>query len=91
MRYETEILNFEYMTITAIRNRLMSYLANADDNKIKAVYTLLEKDIEEKETFVLSDEQLEILEKERELHLSGQTKSYTRNEARQIIKGERSF
>ena len=79
------------MTITAIRNRLMSYLANADDNKIKAVYTLLEKDIEEKETFVLSDEQLEILEKERELHLSGQTKSYTRNEARQIIKGERSF
>ena len=76
------------MTITAIRNRLMSYLANADDNKIKAVYTLLEKDIEEKETFVLSDEQLEILEKERELHLSGQTKSYTRNEARQIIKGD---
>lgn len=85
------MLNFRYMTITAIRNRLMSYLANADDRKIKAVYTLLEKDIEEKETFVLSDEQLEILEKERELHLSGQTKSYTRNEARQIIKGERLF
>jgi hypothetical protein len=79
------------MTIAAIRNRLMSYLADADDNKIKAVYTLLEKDIEEKENFILSDEQLEILEKERELHLSGQTKSYTRNEARQIIKGERSF
>jgi len=76
------------MTIAAIRDRLMSYLANADDNKIKAVYTPLEKDIEEKETFVLSDEQLEILEKERELHLSGQTNSYTRNEARQIIKGE---
>jgi hypothetical protein len=73
------------MTIAAIRNRLISYLANADDNKIKAVYTLLEKDIEEKENFILSDEQLEILEKERELHLSGQTKSYTRNEARQII------
>lgn len=79
------------MTIAAIRNRLMSYLANADDNKIKAVYTLLEKDIEEKETFVLSDEQLQILEMERELHLSGQSKSYTRKEARQIIKGERPF
>jgi hypothetical protein len=36
------------MTITAIRNRLMSYLADADDNKIKAVYKLLEKEIEEK-------------------------------------------
>jgi hypothetical protein len=79
------------MTIAAIRSRLMSYLANADDSKIKAVYTLLEKDIEEKEVFVLSDEQLEILERERELHLSGQTKSYTRNDALQIIKGERSF
>ena len=79
------------MTSATIRNRLISYLAKADDNKIKAVYTLLEKDIEEKEIFILSDEQLEILERERELHLIGQTKSYTRNEARQIIKGERSF
>ena len=79
------------MTITAIRNRLMSYLANADDNKIKAVYTLLEKDIDEKDLFVLSEEQLQILDKERDMHLSGQSKSYTRNEARQIVKGERSF
>ena len=69
----------------------MSYLANADDNKIKAVYTLLEKDIDEKDLFVLSEEQLQILDKERDMHLSGQSKSYTRNEARQIVKGERSF
>ena len=79
------------MTITAIRNRLISYLADADDNKIKAVYTLLEKDIDEKELFVLSEEQLQILEKERELHLSGQSKSYNRNEARKIVKSERTF
>ncbi len=79
------------MTITAIRHRLMSYLADADDNKVKAVYTLLEKEIDEKQLFVLSDEQLQILDKERELHLSGQSKSYNRNEARQIIKGERAF
>lgn len=74
------------MTISAIRNRLMSYLAEADDNKIKAVYTLLEKDIEEKHSFILSDEQLQILERERELHLSGQSKSYTKAEALQMIK-----
>ena len=79
------------MTITAIRNRLISYLANADDNKIKAVYTLLEKDINEKELFVLSEEQVQILDNERKLHLSGQSKSYTRDEARQIIKGVRPF
>lgn len=79
------------MTITAIRHRLISYLADADDNKVKAVYTLLEKEIDEKQLFVLSDEQLQILDKERELHLSGQSKSYNRNETRQIIKGERAF
>ena len=79
------------MTITAIRNRLISYLADADDNKVKAVYTLLEKEIDEKQLFVLSDEQLQILDNERELHLSGQSKSYIRNEARQIIKSERTF
>lgn len=79
------------MTITAIRHRLISYLANADDSKVKAVYTLLEKEIDEKQLFVLSDEQLQILDKERELHLHGQSKSYNRNETRQIVKGERAF
>jgi hypothetical protein len=79
------------MTITAIRNRLISYLADADDNKVKAVYTLLEKEIEDKQAFSLSSEQLLILDRERELHLSGESKSYNRSEANQIIKGERSF
>jgi hypothetical protein len=32
-----------------------------------------------------------ILEREREMHLNGQTKSYTRQQANQIIKGELSF
>lgn len=79
------------MTITAIRNRLLSYLADADDKKVKAIYTLLEKEIIETETFVLSDEQLAILDRERELYLSGKGKSYTRLEANQIVKGQRDF
>jgi len=79
------------MTISAIRHRLISYLTNADDSKVKAVYTLLEKEIDEKQLFILSDEQLQILDSERELHLSGQSKSYSRKEARQIITGKRVF
>jgi hypothetical protein len=79
------------MTTAVIRHRLLSYLADADDTKVKAVYTLLQKDIEEKELFVLSEEQLQILDKERELHISGKSKSYTRTEAVEIIKNERSF
>lgn len=68
----------------------MPYLAEADDSKVKALYTLLEGEIQE-EAFTLTGEQFQILEKERELHLSGQSKSYTRAEASQIIKGQRSF
>jgi hypothetical protein len=79
------------MTTAAIRHRLLSYLADADDKKVKAVYTLLEKEIEEKDAFILTDEQLEILDREHNLHISGQSKSYTRAEADQIIKGKRAF
>lgn len=79
------------MTTAAIRSRLISYLADADDNKVKAIYTLLENDIEQKEGFVLSDEQLEILDREHELHISGKSKSYSKTEAIEMIKNHRSF
>jgi len=69
----------------------MTYLADADDSKVKALYTLLEKELQEEDTFVLTDEQLQILDKEREMHINGQTKSYSREEANQIIKGQRAF
>jgi hypothetical protein len=78
-------------TTLSIRQKLMTYLADADDSKVKAIYTLLEKEIKEEGDFKLTDEQLGILDKERAMHLSGQTKSYTRQEATQIIKGQRGF
>lgn len=78
-------------TTLSIRQKLMTYLADADDSKVKAIYTLLEKEIKEESDFKLTDEQLGILDKERAMHLSGQTKSYTRQEATQIIKGQRGF
>jgi hypothetical protein len=80
------------MTTVTKRQKLISYLADADDSKVKAIYTLLEKDIEEEEdVFVLSDEQMQILEKEHEMYMKGKGKSYTREEARQIIKGQRGY
>lgn len=78
------------MTTASIRKKLITYLADADDSKVKAIYTLLEDDIRQDE-ISFTDEQLQILERERELHLNGQTKSYSRQEAIEIIKGERSF
>jgi hypothetical protein len=79
------------MTTLAIRKKLMTYLADADDNKVKALYTLLEKELQQDELSVLTDEHLQILEREREMHINGQSKSYSREEAWQIIKGQREF
>lgn len=79
------------MATLSIRQKLITYLADADDRKIKAIYTLLKSDIQEKDAFVLTDEQMQILDEEHHLHITGQSKSYTREEASQIIKGQRSF
>jgi len=79
------------MATLSIRQKLLSYLATADDSKVKAIFTLVEAEIESEPSFILTDEQLAILDHERELHLSGQSKSYSREEAAQIIRGLKSF
>lgn len=76
------------MTTLTIRQKLISYLADADDSKIKAIYILLENDIQGEDTFKLTDEHLQILDEEREMHVNGKTKSYSREEANQIIRGK---
>ena len=75
------------MTTASMRQLLLNYLAKAEEDKVKAIYTLLKNEIKAADAFVLTDEQYEILELERELHLSGKSRSYTRDEARKIIKG----
>ena len=44
-----------------------------------------------KKKFALSKEQLALLEIERSRHLKGETKSYSRSEALQIVKGQSAF
>ena len=75
------------MTTASMRQLLLNYLAKAEEDKVKAIHTLLKNEIKAADAFVLTDEQYEILELERELHLSGKSRSYTRDEARKIIKG----
>ena len=70
-----------------IRKKIKNYVAEVDDKKIKALYTLLENDIEENASMSFTNEELEILNEEHELHISGKTKSYTWDEAKDIIRG----
>ena len=79
------------MTTTSIRKKLIAYIAEADDKKVKGLYKLIENDISGVEKFELSDEHFQILEHDREEHLKGKTKSYSREDAKQIIRGEKEL
>jgi hypothetical protein len=79
------------MTTTSIRKKLIAYIAEADDKKVKGLYKLIENDISGVEKFELSDEHFQILEHDREEHLKGKTKSYSREDAKRIIRGEKEL
>ena len=79
------------MTTTAIRKKLMTYIADADDKKVKGLYMLVEDEISNKETFQLSANDLKMLEQDRATHMKGKSKSYNWEEFRQIIRGQKKL
>ncbi|MCD6011809.1 MAG: hypothetical protein K0Q79_1671 [Flavipsychrobacter sp.] len=78
------------MTTAAMRKQLIEYLADADDKKIKGLYSLLEDTIQEKASNDLTDEQLAFLNEERRKHLSGESKSYTWEEVKNRIRNRKA-
>ena len=70
---------------------MISYLADAEESKVNALFTLLKKEMQQGDAFSLNVEQLELLENERNLHISGESKSYSRLEASEIIRGKRKL
>ena len=73
------------MTTAAIRKKLITYIADADDKKVKGLYMLVEDDISKKTKFSLSATQLKMLDAEKEKHIKGKSKSYSWPEAKDII------
>ena len=74
------------MTTAALRKKLINFIADADDKKIKGMYLLLEEEIEKEEEFTLSDVHIAILDQEHENHITGKSKSYSWSEASTIIR-----
>ena len=78
------------MTYTAVKEKLHNYIEQADQKKIKAIYTLLEKDIENDEDRSVYDEStLQILEKTSDDAFSGKTKTYSLTESMENIRKHR--
>lgn len=79
------------MTTIAIRKKLITYIAEANDKKVKEPYMLVADEISKKGKFSLSASQLKIVEKEKEMHVKGKSKSYSWPEAKEIIRGKRKL
>jgi len=78
------------MTTSVIRKKLHSFIADADDKKIKGMYLLFQDEMENNKTFNLSEEQKAFLDKEKQAHLEGKGKSYTWEESKKLIRTKKS-
>ena len=77
------------MTSNTIRKKLITYLADAEDKRIKAVYSLFEEDINRKEVFDLTPEHKKILAERRSRHFTGKHKSSGWKESHTRIRNKR--
>lgn len=71
------------MTTAAMREQLIQYLAVADEENVKALYTLLGDRLE---SYTLTREQWQIVEEERVQYQKGEGNSYSWEEAKKIIR-----
>jgi hypothetical protein len=76
------------MTLAAVKEKLHSYIDQADDKKLKAMYTLLESDMAD-ETLV-DEKMMKELDKRWDNYSSGKSKTYTLEESMEELKKHRN-
>jgi len=75
------------MSTADIREKLHQYIENANDKKIKAIYTMVGEDIDARATGVLYDEAfIEEMERRNAEIENGSAKTYTWKEVKQRAK-----
>lgn len=77
------------MTTAAIRKKLMAYIADADDKKVKGLYMLIEDEILYERKFKLTSDHVKLLDQERNKHITGKSKSYHWDDAKQMIRSKK--
>lgn len=72
------------MTIQTLRLKLHSYIDKAEQKKLKAIYSLIENEMEG--TSLLTTEQKVVLDKRLEDYMRGKGKNYSWNNAMKKVK-----
>jgi len=75
------------MTYVALKEKLHEYIEHADEQKVKAIYTLIERDIEDS-GYEFDDETLNFLEKRRKEFLESGHSGFTVEESMEYVKTE---
>lgn len=73
------------MLLATVKEKLHKYIDHADEKKVKAIYALLENEIEDTEHFY-DEETLKILRKTSEDYRAGKIKGYSMDESMQRIR-----
>jgi len=73
------------MGASAIREKLQEYIRIADDRKVKAIYTMVEKEIEEEYHWWKDEKFIVKLEREYEDFESGKMKGYSIEEVKKNV------
>jgi putative addiction module component (TIGR02574 family) len=72
------------MATLDLRNTVKEYINTADIRLLKMIKALAESyQSDEQETFTLSEEQYQMMDKRREAHLKGESKSFTWEQVKQ--------
>lgn len=69
----------------------MTYIAEADDKKVKGLYLFIEDEMNKSQSFVLTDEHVKILDEERKKHVGKKSKSYSWEDAKEIVRGKKKL
>lgn len=79
------------MTSTALRNKLYDYIREADDKKLKAIYKLLEVDIEGTNEWWNDEQMVAEMETRYEALVSGKDKGVTKERLAATIAGKKKY
>jgi len=75
------------MEPSSLKQKLHHYIDIADEKKLQAIYTILEDEIEG--DYFYSQEEIKEFYDRRQKHLSGESKSYTVEEALNLVRQNR--